>query len=613
MCGIAGILGNSSSFTKDDLTQLRAGIAYRGIDNKGHEYGDKYCLFHSRLSILDLRDVSNQPMQSNCGRYSIVFNGEVYNHRELTSLFSLGTLETNSDTEVLLKALVKMGVEEVLPYISGMFAFCFVDKLMQKAYLARDNNGEKPLYYISSEDSLIFASDLSSFSSSLRGEISNSSLKTFTHLNYVGGNQTIFTNVRKLESSSFLALDYSTDSVRLKQFDWEPNWNYFNSVVDGRLDRALNLSVNSMLSADVPIGTFLSGGIDSSLVTALATSNSRSQINTFSVGFSSKSHNEATYAKEIAKILDTNHHEVYLTSKDLASAVETMPLVYTEPFADSSMLPTYLINREAGKSFRVMLSGDGGDELFYGYERYKYLDLFMSNRGVIGYSRPLLKLVLGFIEKSGIEGSVVGRLRRNLPKIIDNNLYGLNEKDLYYYLMSNFNSQELTNGSSLNFPRGTNLNRLNAKSMRKIDLVNYMIDDILVKVDRAAMYNNVEGRIPLLDNHVKSVVYGMGDKTNNITNRKSHLKNILGEHLDLKLFDRPKMGFGIPLSQMLRNDLKELALDSLNTSFFDNFSEVYKTNVAVRLVNDFFKGTDGSEYLIWNLLMFKLWNDQWGN
>jgi asparagine synthase (glutamine-hydrolysing) len=260
-----------------------------------------------------------------------------------------------------------------------------------------------------------------------------------------------------------------------------------------------------------------------------------------------------------------------------------------------------------------MLSGDGGDELFYGYERYKYLDLFVTNRGVIGYSRPLLKLVLNFIEMFGIQGSVIGRLRRNLPKIIDNNLFNLNEKDLYFYLMSNFNSHELTTGSSLNFPRGINFNGCDAKSMRKIDLVNYMIDDILVKVDRAAMHNNVEGRIPLLDNHVKSVVFGMSDKTNNIVNRKAHLKNILGEKLDLKLFNRPKMGFGIPLSQMLRNDLKELALDNLNKSFFDNFSEVYKTNVAVKLVNEFFDGTDGSEYLVWNLLMFKLWHDQWGN
>ena len=377
MCGISGFI--SKNFLKTDLVKMTDALSHRGPDASGYFYNPHkgMALGHRRLSILDLSDTANQPMTSHCGRYVMVFNGEVYNFKEIANKLKKRNWKTSSDSEVILEAFVAWGTNFV-HHLNGMFAIAIYDKKEDKLFLFRDRMGIKPLYYFFNEKDFIFSSELKAICAIKNNlEINHNSIYTYLHLGYVPGNQTIYQETFKLKQGSYLTYHEGEISN-------EPYWNVGNKIKKEvnqnfikskqELKLLLQQSIEKRLISDVPIGTFLSGGIDSSIVTAVAQEVNNSAINTFSIGFDDKKHNESFHAKKVANYLGTYHNEFILKEQDAIHELENIMNHFDEPFADSSALPTMLVSKMAKRHVTVCLSGDGGDELFMGYGAYKWAE-----------------------------------------------------------------------------------------------------------------------------------------------------------------------------------------------------------------------------------------------
>ena len=637
MCGIAGIYFSlerrKEPFSKliNTMTQT---MHHRGPDAGGVFVEEKIGLGlgHRRLSIRDLSPLGAQPMHSSCGRFAIVYNGEIYNHKELeVELRANGrTPKGTSDTSILIEAIAQWGTKETLNKLVGMFAFAVFDKQLKILTIARDRIGIKPLYWGTCKGQYFFASELKPFDSIpyWKKTINRNALASFMRHNYIPAPLTIYENVFKLEAGSFLEI-YPNQTHSIGKY-WclrEKASRTQNQLLDNSetdilnlLDKTLSEAVSQRMVTDVPLGALLSGGIDSSLITALMAETSNSKISTFSIGFEDSDYNEAHYASAIANYLGTNHNELYVNSTHALDMVDKIPLWYDEPFADSSQLPTALVCELTKQHVSVVLSGDGGDELFAGYNRYPYgYEIWNQTQ----YSPKLTRKFISKLLRS-IPASVYNKASKIAPKkyqinqlgdkvykyaaaMVDNNCL-----DIYRNMLSHWQNPEslvldsqeykgiLWDDSVLqDFPNFI-------ECMQFLDTMTYLPDDILTKVDRASMAFSLEARVPLLDHRFVELAWKLPlSMKYRDGETKWALRQLLYKRIPKKLLDRPKMGFGIPLADWLRGPLKDWANELLDPSDA-NLQEYFNVSMIQEKWYAHLSGENWA-YPLWNVLVFQSW------
>jgi asparagine synthase (glutamine-hydrolysing) len=583
MCGIAGIysLNKSRLFNLDASVNL---IKHRGPDASGIFQADHVAFGHTRLSILDLSDAANQPLHSHNNRYVMVYNGEIYNYREIASNLKYISpnsspiyFKTSSDSEAILEAYSFLG-NNFLEQLNGMFAIAIYDKEEDSVTLIRDRIGIKPLFYFWDGELLMFASELKVFQEALidKLEINPKAVFQFLHQGFISAPDTIYKNVYKLEAGSLLTC--KGNSINTYKY-----WNLGNQLSEEvikdekaalvRLSDLLSSSVQFQLRSDVPYGVFLSGGIDSSLITALSVRLSGTKINTFSIGFEENRFNESVHAKKIAQYLSTNHTEFIVSFKDALPLFDDILNVFDEPFSDSSAIPTMIVSRLAKQYVSVALSGEGGDELFHGYGAYKWSER-LSNP-IIGYNR---KTISDLLKMTGNNRYKRVGLLMNVKNV--NNKYShVFSQEQYMFsqeeIMGMWADEKLKGSvelwlEELNKAAISNRSVLNKRVLTEaecqsfFDMKNYLQDDLLVKVDRSSMRYALETRVPYLDHRVVEFALNISP-TLKIKNGESKfiLKEILYQYLPKNFFERPKQGFAIPLESWLKNELSYLIHDKL--------------------------------------------------
>lgn len=635
MCGLAGYLGHEEQ-PPGIAVAMGDAIRHRGPDDSGIwlDEGAGIGLAHRRLSILDLSPAGHQPMVSPSGRWVIAFNGEIYNHvalrRELEQNGSAPVWRGHSDTETLLAAIEAWGVDRTLRCSVGMFAMALWDRTERSLWLARDRIGEKPLYYGWQGSTFLFGSELAALRvhPAFSARIDRSSLSLLLRHNYVPAPYSIFEGIRKLPPATWLKVSLTERNSRPIQY-----WSLAETAVRGvrepfagseqdaieSLERLLGDAVEGQMASDVPLGSLLSGGIDSTLVTALMQVRSDRPIRTFTIGFEEEAYDESGYARAIAQHLGTDHTELKLSGRDALSLVPELPRLYDEPFADSSQLPTHLVMRLARKSVTVALSGDGGDEFFGGYNRYLLAPrLWQRIRMVPSPLRvPLLRLATCVYARSptGLDVAQVGdKLARLTRLFAAKRVDGVD--DLYAALVSEWdNPANVVLGGSL---PTTMLDERDqwpalvdpAERMMALDALTYLPGDVLAKVDRAAMAISLETRAPFLDRDVMEFAWTLPISMKLRRGRgKWILRQVLRRHVPDELMERPKMGFGIPLDQWLRGPLRDWAEALLDAKRLreDGFFDV----AAVRRTwEKHIAGREQYGYRLWSVLMFQAWTDQ---
>ena len=624
-------------------------IQKRGPDSHG-EWSDgiNIGLSHRRLSIFDLSSAGHQPMISPNQRFILAFNGEIYNFLELKKFieekYSYNSWNGSSDTEVLLTSMEFIGVEATLKKCIGMFAFALWDQKEKKLILGRDRLGEKPLYYgwnnHEKGKTFIFGSDLNALKvhPNFNKELNLNALDLYMSHSYVPSPFSIYKNTSKLNPGCIATISLDENEINIKKY-WSASDVFLNGAsnsfkckeeeIINNLENKLIDSIKIQMHADVPIGAFLSGGIDSSTVVALMQSQASRPVQTFSIGFEDGDYNEAEYAKKISNHLNTNHTELYVSGADSLSVIPKLANIYSEPFADSSQIPTYLVSKLARDKVTVSLSGDGGDELFGGYNRYiliqsmwKYISLIPRPMR-LAVSKIFLKIKPNYWNSffKLIQPVIPGSIRQNnwgnkIQKTLQ--VIALKEiEDIYLALVSS--GVEKTNlvknldnsSKSIFFEDSKILNKLtDIEKMMSLDILNYLPDDILTKVDRSTMAVSLEARVPFLDHRVVEfaskipinikIKDGIG---------KWPLREVLYRHVPAKLIERPKMGFSIPLSEWLKDSLKGWAEKLIDESRLKK--EGY---LCHKLVNQYWSehqsGSHDRSQILWNILMFQAWLDE---
>lgn len=622
MCGIAGYFGKplQTEDRKQKLEILLRPIRRRGPDSEGlwnnSDGAVGFC--HSRLSIIDLTPTGHQPMTSQCGNFTITFNGEIYNFRELKVSKKL---RGRSDTEVLLELIAEKGIEYALSKIEGMFAFCIWNEREKSITLARDRLGEKPLYYAKSRNCFLFSSDSGSFLQHPDFDAGKSELAVseYFRLGYVPHDLCIYENARKLLPGHFLTLTAVPQSINeLKPLPfWSPNLpeNFVNEPTESilkNLDGLFKQSVSEVMISDAPLGVFLSGGIDSSLVTSYAVKQSRAPIKTFSIGFREKDHDESIFAADIAKHLGTSHSTFTFNDKEIWEFARTMSEIYSEPFADSSQVATALLAREAKKEIKVALTGDGGDEIFFGYNRHKFLPQVLKWKDAL--PAWLSEGLVNFPKMEKI-GKLAGFPQwEDKWSKIQKILHAPNLKEGYRAITSTDKKiEEYLRHSTLNVPERNYekiLRGLGASDfIRMSDIYEYLPGDVLTKVDRASMAFGLETRAPLL--HPKIVSYSLSlSSTTHMKNGKLKflLKEMLKREVPEQLWNRPKKGFSIPVAQWLRGPLKDWAASLLSANSLRD-SQIFIPGAVEKIWDTFLKnpGSHGGHHTIWTILQFQAW------
>ena len=572
MCGIAGYYSLNQTLEPSLLKTMTNAIQHRGPDSDGFFNDRTAGLGHRRLSIIDLREVANQPMFSHNDRYVMVFNGEVYNFKELSSQVRVKNdsfyYKTNSDTEVVIEAFNKWGVDFV-NRLNGMFAIAIYDTVEGHLFLYRDRIGIKPLYYYWDGENFFFASEIKALTKveMIRNKltINQTAVNHFLNLGYIPAPISIYNEIHKFPAGHRLHINKDI-------FTLEPYWKVEDKVefdefrnypeAKKKLKYLIESSVQYRMISDVPFGTFLSGGIDSSLVTAIAQNQSDTAINTFSIGFKESKFNESVHAQTIANHLHTNHHEFVVTTKEAQEMVNDMIVSYDEPYADSSAIPSMLLSKMARKHVTMTLSGDGGDELFLGYGSYKWakkLDagFYKQNRKLLAYF--LSKMKDRHIRVSKLLDFQTGDdLKRH---IFSQEQYLFSQQEIGQILKNKDFDNSIIKDDFSDLDR--QLSASEAQAM--FDLKYYLPDDLLVKVDRATMKYSLETRVPLLDYRIIEFALNLPEKFKQKSDiSKFILKETLYDYLPKSYFERPKAGFSIPMNDWLRADLKYLIDDFLN-------------------------------------------------
>lgn len=645
MCGITGFVGASAlrSGGPTETVRLMAGtLRHRGPDDFGIWVDPEppVALGHTRLSIIDLSDQGHQPMQSASGQYVIVFNGEIYNFQALRqSLERAGTrFRGCSDTEVLLEAIARWGVEVALARVNGMFAFALWDRRNRRLTLARDRLGEKPLYYGWMGQTFVFASEMKALLThpATRIDIDRGALTLFMRHNYVPTPYSIFQGVAKLPPGTSLTVRADRPWERPEAL---PYWSARSAAEDGcrepldvspkgavdRLDTLLRESVAMRLVSDVPLGAFLSGGIDSSTIVALMQAEAPRAARTFTIGFHEARYDEAGYARAVARHLGTDHTELYVTPEDALTVIPSLPTVYDEPFADSSQIPTILLSRLARREVTVALSGDGGDELFGGYDRYRLHGHFSwIIRHLPGSFRARLAGVLTSLPPNSWEqlsrlGVSLGAKRLMNARVGDRAhkfaevIRSQNTHQLYKQLMSNWvqPASAVRDGyePATPFSEAATVTSLVEPTHRLmyLDTITYLPDDILTKVDRASMSVGLEVRVPLLDHRVVEFAWRLAPqlKLRNGSG-KWILRQLLHRYVPPHLVERPKMGFAVPIGHWLRGPLRPWAEELLARSRLED-EGLLQTDVIRRTWLEHLNGERDWKFALWNVLMFQAW------
>lgn len=649
MCGLVGFFGGDWSSGADAaramLLRMAGCISHRGPDGTAAwlEGENRVALGHNRLAILDLSAAGDQPMHSASGRYVIVYNGEIYNHLELrerlTTEGRAGPWRGHSDTETLLAAVEAWGIRTALERAIGMFAIALWDREAKELILARDRLGEKPLYYgwqgNGRDRVLLFGSELKSLGShpSFRRKIDREALALYMRHAYVPAPWSIFQGIKKLLPGSFLTFGPG-GAERLERY-WSgaevaaagaaaPRLARPEDYVD-QLEPLLTDAVGKQMLSDVPLGAFLSGGVDSSTVVALMQAQSARPVRTFSIGFHEEAYNEAEHAKAVARHLGTDHTELYVTAQEAMSVVPQLPTVYDEPFADSSQIPTLLVSRLARQHVTVSLSGDAGDELFAGYNRYKMTAAHWRRMSRLprplraGLARSMRSLSPAAWDRIASAASPIlpQSLRMSLPgeKIIKaaSVLPSRSSAELYGSLISIWrdpSSVVLGAGQSGEDAdaNGAKLAALgDVERMMASDMLGYLPDDILVKVDRAAMSVSLETRVPFLDHRVVEFAWSIPiDVKMRGGETKWPLRQLLYRHVPRQLIERPKMGFGVPIDSWLRGPLKAWAEDLLDEERIRR--EGYLNPEPIRRAwADHQSGRANLQHQLWTVLMFQSW------
>ena len=632
MCGIAGFIDFKKKSTEADLERMSSCLQHRGPDGSGKFFVEAaqaaIGLGHRRLSIIDLSTTANQPMHYK--GLHIVFNGEIYNYNEIRNqLISLGhEFQTHSDTEVILHAWQEWG-EKSIDQWRGMFAIALYDENKNELICIRDRAGVKPYYYYEHDGLFLFASELKSITGHpyFKKEIDVDAVASFLQYGYVPHPHCIFEHTKKIQPGHFLRMDLATGRLTATQY-----WNVYDAYNKPKLkielpeaidetEKILAESFQYRMVADVPVGVFLSGGYDSSCVTALLQKNSTEKIKTFTIGTTDEKLNEAPYAKQIAAHLGTDHTEYYCTPQEALQIIPELPFYYDEPFADSSAIPTILVSRLARKKVTVALSADAGDEIFAGYNRYDYISRYGDKLRAV--PKPLRKIAAATMEtfssekipyfrkkynfhsrydklKNLLNDPSPSQLLKNLTQVFTNEdlkrLFSTEVKELETAHTSNELKSEYYDGLSY---------------MMAVDYQTYMVDDILQKVDRATMSVSLEGREPFLDQKIiewaaqlpSAYKYHNGEK-------KYILKQIVHKYIPKEIMERPKMGFGIPIEAWMKAELKELVKEHLSKESLRHH-QLFNVTEVQGMLNEFFNGRTEKYVKIWYLLMFQMWYKQW--
>ena len=655
MCGLTGFLGKpqlDSLEMQSCVSQMSDTLFHRGPDDKGTWVDNKsgIALGHQRLSILDLSAAGHQPMHSTSGRFVLAFNGEIYNHLDIRKEIELYESKPklwngHSDTETLLGAFEVWGIEKTLGKCNGMFAFSLWDVKKEVLTLGRDRFGEKPLYYGWVKNSFVFGSELKAIKAfpDFDNKINRDALSDYLRFMYVPAPKSIYDDIYKLEPGSYIQIDSRTKNNK----DIEPvkYWNFLDEIKEGKkkifkdenealfaLEDALEDSIKLQMLADVPVGAFLSGGVDSSLIVSLMQKYSTQPVKTFTVGFEESEFDESPFSKAVAKHLGTNHHELFVSSEEMRSVIALLPEMYDEPFADSSQIPTHLVSVAAKEEVTVSLSGDAGDELFGGYNRYLWAPRIWNKVSWIPF--PLRRFLGSSMtalseNKWNSIGSAVNSIYAGSDGILrlGEKAHKLGKKlnlakdfdGLYFSLVTEWEDpgslvkkQEHVDNEDYisDFFERINKSGLEIKSssrMMSLDSVTYLPDDILCKVDRAAMAKSLETRVPFLDHRVASLSCRLPMSMKIRGNEgKWALRKILYKYVPKNLIERPKSGFSIPLDRWLRGPLREWAEELLDESRIEE--EGYFHAKPIREYwNQHLNGTNDWGSKLWVILMFQSW------
>jgi asparagine synthase (glutamine-hydrolysing) len=640
MCGICGIIDYKSreETKRKILADMCSALRHRGPDDEGVYINEGIGLGHRRLKIIDLTEAGHQPMVSMSGRYVIVLNGEIYNHLELRKAAGIVNWRGHSDTESLLAGFEKWGIEETLQRSVGMFAIAAWDIKDRTLTLARDRIGEKPLYYGFQKDVFLFGSELKALRAhpDFTGEIDRDVLCLYLRHCYIPAPYSIYKGIKKLLPGTYIQFSLKRGINDLRSVTPKTYWSLAEVVAKGRdnpfpgtdteaitvLEERLKRSIGLQMIADVPLGAFLSGGIDSSTVVALMQAQSSRPVRTFSIGFDKAGYNEAEHAKAVARRLGTDHTEQYVSSEEAMRVIPGLGCIYDEPFADSSQIPTFIVSRLAHKHVKVSISGDAGDELFCGYNRYMLSDIWKKIAMIPFGARRLAGRLIKKVGYSAWDNifKYAGKFIA-LPSNMDEKLEKFSARletvdgldAIYYSLVSEIADPDkvvigATEPATWLTDIGLKSQFSNAKlHMMYMDLMTYLPDDILVKVDRAAMANSLETRIPLLDHRVIDFVWSLpiSMKMRNGQN-KWILRQVLYKYVPKELIERPKMGFGIPVGKWMRGPLMDWADALLSESRLRQEGFFDAQFIRMRW-QEHLSGKRDRQHFLWAVLMFQEW------
>ena len=639
MCGIFGILSKTNyKISQDFIYQALKTLSRRGPDSSDSWISEdgKFGLGHTRLSIQDLSQRASQPMFNNNHSVGIVYNGEIYNHNYLRNSMAYPKeikWISSSDTETILNTYINFGLKKTLDFVNGMFAFAIIDLNENKLFLCRDRFGEKPLYYSINNNSFIFCSDLNFLNTLIsKDEISRNSLYELISYGYISSPNSIYKNVKKILPGQYLEINLTNLAITNFNYwsakkEYKKNYNQYENYNEEKvisiLDNKFSEVVNDYMISDVEVGSLLSGGIDSSLITSYLSKISKNKIKTFNLGFNDINYDESINAKEVAGYLSTDHKTIVVSKNECLDAISKLKNIYSEPFADSSQVPTYLISKFASQYVKVVLTGDGGDELFGGYNRYIHISK------ILNYPIYLKKIIIFIL--SSLPYHQWNIIFKNFNKLIKNNntisqpgdkIYKIieilncaNEKEAYFKLTR---SSELSNSIVMgcefedNYKNNWDDNEFNFlknenEKMMLQDILYYMTDDILCKVDRASMFNSLETRQPFLDQRIfdESSKIPIKYKIKN-NSGKYILKKLLFRKIPKNIFKKIKTGFAFPIDDLLQTSLYEWCNDLLDYKLIKDQGLFNPKTV------EFIKNSHLSKKLnfhkeIWSLLMFQSW------
>ena len=623
MCGITGKvnLDNSRNVDQYELKNMTDKLAHRGPDDEGFYINKNIGLGFRRLSIIDLKS-GHQPLSNEDGSVWIVFNGEIYNYKELQEdLKKQGHIfRTESDTETIVHLYEEYGTD-CLKYLQGMFAFCIWDNLKKRLFCARDRFGIKPFFYFIDKEKFVFGSEIKSILSSkdIDKTLSNEGLDSYFAFGYITSDVSIYKKIKKLPPAHYLLLSLNNKiTIEIKKY-WdiifEPDYSKTENQWAEEIQDSLSRTIKSHMISDVPFGAFLSGGIDSSSVVAMMSKNSSTPIKTFSIGFKEQEFNELKFAREVANKYGCEHHEQIVEPESI-SLLPKLVRAYDEPFGDASAIPTYYVSKLAREFVTVALSGDGGDELFAGYNSYtKFKKIYSST---FNFKSPKVnKYIWGSIHKlipHNIKGKGLSYFLSQNKEYLGAYLNAWEKGERKKLIINNYSidyeiASELYKEGLLKDGTGTDF----VTNLQYLDLSTYMVDDILTKVDRASMMNSLEVRVPLLDHKFAELTFKIPWNLKLKGNSKKYIfKKAMKPFLPPNIFNHPKQGFGVPISLWFKEDLKEYVNDTLlsQNSFLSSYlDKIYVKKIVENHRND---GTGRRDFSskIWSLIFFEEWLKQ---